>query len=249
MTAQRFAGLTIFAAVILAIVVHAPAAPNTSGKTIELFNGKNLDGFDTFLREQGLNNDPHKVFQVHGGMIHVSGTEYGYFITKEEYENYRLTVEFKWGEKTHPPRKDRARDSGILFHVVGPQQVWPKSIEYQMIEGGTGDVILVGDGTSLTRDGETRTRGVDKRTRFDRYGKGPWKDIAGYRDPNGEPENPLGEWNLMELLADGDSIEYRLNGKLVNKGTKARPSKGKILFQSEGAELYFRNIKLTALAK
>jgi hypothetical protein len=214
-----------------------------------LFNGRNLDGFDTFLRDKGLNNDPEKVFRVHDGVIHVSGTEYGYFITKKEYENYHLTAEFKWGDQTHPPRKDLARDSGILFHVVGPDQVWPKSIEFQIIEGRTGEVILVGDGASLTRDGETKTRGQSKNTRFARYGQGPWKGVVGYRSPENEVEKPHGEWNLIELIADQDKVTFKVNGKVVNEGTGAKPSRGRILFQSEGAELFFRNIELRPLAR
>jgi len=157
-----------------------------TGKPIKLFNGKNLKGFDTFLKEKGLNNDPDKVFQVHDGMVHASGKEYGYFITQQEYDNYHLRAEFKWGNQTHPPRQDKARDSGILYHVVGPNMVWPKSIEFQMIEGGTGDIILVG-GASLTVKGVTREKG-----RFDRFGKGPWKDVAGYRDPQARRRSPTG---------------------------------------------------------
>jgi hypothetical protein len=213
----------------------------------QLFNGKNLEGFDTFVQERGLNKDPNRVFTVRDGMVHVSGKEYGYFITQQEYENYHLTVEYTWGEGTYPPREGKARDSGVLYHVIGPQQVWPQSIEFQMIEGGTGDVILVGDGTKLTRDGETRVRGQDRRARFDRIGKGPWEDVAGYRDPNGEPEKPAGEWNTLELTARGDTVRYLLNGKLVNEGAGAYPARGKILFQSEGAEVIFRKIELRPL--
>jgi hypothetical protein len=240
MTAPIFRSALL--AAVLALGLAGADRPPT-GKPIKLFNGKNLQGFDTFLRDKGLNNDPDHVFQVRNGMVHVSGTEYGYFITRQEYENYYLRLEFKWGEATHAPRQDKARDSGILYHVIGPNQVWPKSIEFQMIEGGTGDIILVG-GATLTVKGETRSKG-----RFDRFGKGPWKDVAGYRDPQGEVEKPRGEWNLIEMAADGDAVRYWVNGKLVNAGTGASPTRGKILFQSEGAELFFRNIELRPLKK
>ncbi|HUU13029.1 MAG TPA: DUF1080 domain-containing protein [Terriglobia bacterium] len=237
----RFLVAAVFA-VALATGMGASIAPAvTPGKSMKLFNGKNLDGFYTYLKSKGKNQDPDKVFQVHDGMIHVSGTEFGYFATEAEYENYRLTVEFKWGEKTHAPREGKARDSGILYHFVGPDKIFPKSIEFQMIEGGTGDVIVV-DGASLTVGGVTRTEG-----RFDRFGKGPWEDVVGYRDPKNEVEKPHGEWNLLELVASGDAVKYYVNGKLVNEGVGANPRRGKILFQSEGAELFFRKIELEPL--
>lgn len=229
--------------------VGALAAADPSDGFVKLFNGTNLAGFDTFLKDRGLNEDPDGVFRVRDGVIHVSGTEYGYIITKREYENYHLRAEFKWGVQTHAPRKDVARDSGILFHVVGPDQVWPKSVELQMIEGRTGEIILVGEGTSITRDGETKTRGAGGTARFARYNQGPWKGDLGYRDPVAEVENPHGEWNLLELLADGDTIKYLVNGKAVNHGTATKPSRGRILFQSEGAELFFRNIQIRPIRK
>lgn len=229
------------------LLVTALAVQGLTADVVRLFNGTNLDGFDTFLRDKGLNNDPDQVFRVSDGVTHISGKAYGYIISKKEYENYHLSAEFKWGDQTHPPRKDLARDSGILFHVEGPHQVWPKSIEFQIIEGRTGEVILVGDGASLTRDGETRTRGQTKSTRFARYGQGPWKGVVGFRSPENEVEKPHGEWNLLELIAEGDRVTFKVNGKVVNEGTGARPSRGRILFQSEGAELYFRNIELRSL--
>src|SRR5271154_2226248 len=127
------------------------------GPKIKLFNGKNLDGFYTYLDKQGKNKDPDGVFRVENGAVHVSGGEFGYFITEKEYENYYLHVIFKWGQQTHPPREGKARDSGVLFHVNGEDKVWPHSIEFQMIEGGTGDIILVGD-TTLTVKGETKSK-------------------------------------------------------------------------------------------
>jgi hypothetical protein len=239
MTNQRI----LLAAIVCFVVAPALAAKDAprAGKTIKLFNGKNLDGFYTWLEQQGKNQDPARVFTVHDGVIHVSGTEFGYFATEREYENYRLTAEFKWGEQTHPPRQGNARDSGILYHFVGPDKIWPKSIEFQIIEGGTGDIILV-DGGAITAGGSAHTEG-----RIDRMGKGEWKDVVGYRDPAGEVENPHGQWNKLELIADGDTVKYYVNGKLVNQGTGASPARGKILFQSEGAEIFYRKIKLMPL--
>jgi hypothetical protein len=237
----------LLSAAVLLLPLSA-ADVKSGGGAVRLFNGVNLDGFDTYLQSKGLNNDPEKVFQVHDAMIHISGAEYGYIITKEEYGNYYLRAEFKWGEATHAPRAGQARDSGILFHVAGQNQIWPTSIEYQMIEGGTGDIILVGNTTTLTVDGITKTR-----SRFNRFGKSPPPErplyVAGYRDPKLEYEKPHGEWNVLELFADGNTIKYMVNGKVANEGKGSNLTRGKILFQSEGAEVFFRNIELRPLAK
>ena len=249
----------------LSFVATLPAAdiPPT-GKRIRLFDGKSLEQFDTVIRHRGLNSDPERVFLVHDGMVHVSGTEYGYFITKKDYGDYYLRAEFKWGETTYAPRKDLARDSGILYHVVGDQKnagvqgsIWPKSIEFQIMEGSTGDVILVG-GSELTVNGEAKKGG-----HFDRFNKTPWSlsccrangshldhpAPVGYRDPEKEVEKPHGEWNVLELVSDGDHVKYWVNGTLVMEGTNASLTRGKILFQSEGAELFYRRIELRPLEK
>src|SRR5260370_37027247 len=97
---------------------------------IVLFDGSDLKNFDTFLTSTGLNSDPGHVFQVENGVIHVSGKEFGYFITKKTYQNFYLRAEFKWGEGTYGSREGKARDSGILYNVQGEQKGWPQSIAF-----------------------------------------------------------------------------------------------------------------------
>lgn len=217
------------------------------GKAVVLFDGSARDTFDSFLKAQGLNNDPEHVFTFEKGVIHVSGTEFGYLITKQEYANYYLRAEFKWGEATHAPREGQARDSGILYHIQGEQRVWPTSIEYQICEGQTGDFYMT-DGAALTgTDGKRETGPPNSAARIKRIGEGPWQNVTGYRDPNGEIEKSHGEWNVAEVVVQSDNVKQYLNGKLVNEGSKAHPASGKILIQSEGAEIYFRDIKLYPL--
>ncbi|HEY1378094.1 MAG TPA: DUF1080 domain-containing protein, partial [Gemmataceae bacterium] len=144
--------ILVVVAVVFVILYYASSSVNKAfgadagGRATQLFNGKDLTGFYTYLRDVGKNTDPKKVFTVTDGAIHVSGEAFGYLATEKEYENYHLTVEFRWGEKTHAPRADNARDSGVLLHMTGEDRVWPQCIEFQMIEGGTGDIILVGGG-------------------------------------------------------------------------------------------------------
>ncbi len=224
----------------------APGIPRHKA-AIVLFDGKNLDQFDTFLPSTGLNSDPAHVFTVEDAAVHVSGTEMGYFITKQEYKNYYLRAEFKWGGGTFAPRAGHARDSGILYNIQGPNKVWPRSVEFQINEGCTGDFWMT-DGAALTGINGVRVTGPDGHAaKIDRFNKGRVKDVVGYRDPTNELEKPHGKWNVVELVnRDGHVWQY-VNGKLANEGTDAFPSSGKILFQSEGAEVYFRNIKLFPL--
>jgi hypothetical protein len=235
---------------VVAVFILCPSArPQTSalvpahGRLVPLFNGTDLAGFDTFLQKQGLNHDPDGVFQVKDGVLHISGSEFGYVITRGEFENYYLRAQFKWGTSTYAPRATQTRDSGILYHVTGPLKVWPRAIEFQIQEGGTGDIWLV-EGSQLTVRGKTVKPDWPC---FDRFGKGPFRDITGYRDPVGEVERTHGEWNDLELIADHDRVTYLVNGKLVNQGDGANPARGRILFQSEGAEVFFRNVELAPL--
>jgi len=217
------------------------------GKATFVFNGKNLSQFDTFLPSTGLNSDPNHVFTVQNGAVHVSGKEMGYIITKHAYKNYYLRAEFKWGEGTYAPRAGQARDSGILYNIQGPNKVWPRSVEFQINEGDTGDFWMT-DGAALTGMNGVRVVGPPgSAKKIDRFNKGPWKNVVGYRDPVNELEKPHGQWNLVELVnRDGHVWQY-VNGKLANEGTDAFPANGKILFQSEGAEVYFRNMRIYPL--
>jgi hypothetical protein len=212
-----------------------------------LFDGKDLSHFDIVMKSTGLNSDPGHVFQVENGVVHVSGKEFGYFVTKQEYKNYYLRAEFKWGEGTFAPRAGQARDSGILFNIQGPAKVWPRSVEFQINEGCTGDFWMT-DGAALTgKDGTRVTGPPDSAKKIDRFNKGEVKDVTGFRDPTNELEKPHGQWNVVELVnRDGHVWQY-VNGKLANEGTDAFPASGKILFQSEGAEVFYRNIKLFPL--
>jgi hypothetical protein len=225
---------------------QSPTIPKHKA-AIVLFDGRNLDQFDTFLPSTGLNSDPSHVFTVEDGVVHVSGTEMGYFITKKEFKNYYLRAEFKWGEGTFGTRAGKARDSGILYNIQGPDKVWPRSVEFQINEGCTGDFWMT-DGAAITgKDGVRVTGPEGKASKIDRFNKGVFQNVTGYRDPTNELEKPHGEWNVVELVNRDGHIWQYVNGKLANEGTDAFPSSGKILFQSEGAEVYFRDIKLYPL--
>ena len=250
---------------ILLILILSLGFTSEKKKT-QLFNGKNLDGWYTFVKGKGKNIDPNKVFTVQNGMIRISGEDWGCITTNEEFENYKLQSEFKWGEITYAPRTDRARDCGILLHSKGEDGghsgTWMHSIECQIIEGGTGDLLVVGDGSksfSLTcpvapeKQGSSHVFDPAGKTvtinggRINWWGRDPgWKDIKGFRGKN-DVEKPVGEWNKLECIVKGNEISVYLNGTLVNRAVDVQPSKGKIQIQSEGAEIFFRKISITSL--
>jgi len=233
---------------------------------LQLFNGKNLDGWYTFIKGRGKNVDPKKVFTVKNSMIRISGEEFGCITTNDEFENYKIIVEFKWGEITFEPRVDKARDSGLLLHSIGEDGgsdgTWMHSIECQIIEGGTGDFIVVGDGSrkfSITcpvapgKQGSSYVyqpsgNGVTINSgRINWFARDPeWKDIKGFRGVK-DIEKPVGEWNKIECLVKDKEIFIYLNGTLVNHAVDVQPQKGRIQIQSEGAEIFFRRIVLTCL--
>jgi hypothetical protein len=212
----------------------AAAAAKKEGDLVVLFNGKNLEGWYVFLRDadkkpRPRNSDPESNFTVHDGMIHVLGKEFGYIATEREFDDFHLVVEFKWGEKKWPPRDkpDSKRDSGIEYRFPAgqPDKVWPMSIECQIQEGDCGDFWL--DDATLVAGGETQHRFFKK-----------LKD----------GEKPSGEWNRVEVIADGGRCTHIVNDVVVNEGTDASLTKGRIVLQSEGAEVFYRKVELRPLA-
>ena len=202
------------------------------------------------------------------GIIRISGEEWGCITTNKEFENYHLVTEFKWGEIVFEPRKEKARDSGILLHSQGEDGskngIWIHSIECQVIEGGTGDFIVVGDGSDKFQitstvasekqgdsyvfqlDGKPETINSGRINWFARDAE--WKDVFDFRGEN-DVERPVGEWNKLECIVLNGTISIYLNGILVNKATNVKPKKGRIQIQSESAEIFFRKVELTPLSK
>jgi len=237
-------------------------------KSSSLFNGKNLKGWYTFVQKRGKNIDPQHVFTVVDQQIRISGEEWGCITTKKVFENYRLKLEFRWGGKTEGNRVNKARDSGILLHSNGEDGgsagIWMHSIECQIIEGGTGDILVVGDGSekfSITasvasekqagsyRYQEGGAPAILNKGRLNWYGRDEnWQDVIGFKGKQ-DIEKPMGEWNTLECMANGNEIIVYLNGVLVNRAREVRPAKGRIQIQSEGAEIYVRNIELTKQKK
>jgi hypothetical protein len=279
---HRRAALGSLASLAAGFAESIAAGPRqASGSWMPLFNGRDLAGWDTFLGrphrlsvvpgvsrgEQGeytspvgLNRDPNRVFSVvdadGGPVIRISGETYGALTTSGEFENYHLRFDFKWGAKKWPPRQDAVRDSGCLYHGVGPHGAsygfWMQSVEFQIQEGDCGDFYglagVIADAEAVRRqpadpkDDPVYTRGA-------RTIAGTTRRIVKDRDH----ERPFGRWNTLELHCLGDRSVHVVNGAANMRLTGLRRrvdgrevplTRGRIQLQSEGAEVFFRNIAI-----
>jgi hypothetical protein len=228
------------------------------------FNGTDLTGFNTYPAEHGRDNVPKGVFTVQDGMLRISGEEPGYLATKKAYHHYTLHTEYKWGEKTWPPREAKARNSGIAVHAdsEGLLEVALKgSYQCYLGEGRTGAIsLMAGDPPPAKMNAEVdpkKSRAVPALFQYMPRGiKTPftapaslysltydpaWKDVTGFRGKN-DAEKPRGEWNTLEIICGLNNLVVILNGKTVNRVTQMNRNKGKILFRSSLAEIFFRKI-------
>ena len=214
------------------LTTHLVNAQNTA-KAQQLFNGTDLKGWYSFLTSKGKNSDPEKIFSIEDGVLHISGKEFGYICTEKVYGNFHLIAEFKWGQKKYPPRDadTTKRDNGILYYVPldAKDFVWPKGIECQIQEGDVGDFWMI-DSATIVIDG--------KRTEPKNFCRAVKKKDA---------EKKSGEWNTVEVIAKNGKITHIVNGVVVNECEGASLNEGKIIIQSEGAEIYFRKIEIAGL--
>ncbi|MBA3699575.1 MAG: DUF1080 domain-containing protein [Planctomycetes bacterium] len=218
-----------------------------------------------------VKDDPAQVFTlVPGGNLRVSGRGYGGVTTLDAFKDYHLVIEFRWGQMTWGKREKATRDSGVLVHCFGPQgamhDAWMASIEAQIIEGGVGDILVLSpklaDGTVLQASIEAEVgRDRDKETVWTPNAPRQvmttgrlnwqkrdvdWKDVIGFRGRD-DVESPFGQWTRLEIIARGDTLDYRVNGVLVNRAFKVTPSQGRIQLQTEAAEMFVRRYELHPL--
>lgn len=229
----------------------------------QVFNGNDLTGWDTWVgptteggEAVGLNKDPMNIFSVTNlgetKVIRISGEINASLATQQEFENYHLVVEMKWGEKVFS-----RRNSGLLYHSYGEfgegLGVWMSAHELQLLTGSMGDSYRMGksyceipmsqnsEGKYIyTKGAEPKPSIPDTETRI----------VA----KNGDYEKPIGEWNTIELYCFGRTSVHVINGnvnminynsgKYLGEGNIAPNGKGKIQFQSEGGELYIRTVKI-----
>ncbi|MGH7199774.1 MAG: 3-keto-disaccharide hydrolase, partial [Planctomycetaceae bacterium] len=190
----------------------------------QLFNGRDLSNWSWVSQEDGSKIE--EVWSVKDGLLHCKGKPVGYIRTqKDDYQNYELTVEWRWPEGT------TSGNNGVLVHTSTPGAlgVWPKSIEVQLASGNAGDFWVIG--TELDVENE-EARKKDRR----------------HLNLTDDSEKPIGEWNQMVITCKGDEVLVKVNGEMVNHATNCSVTSGAISLQSEGAPIEFRKVELKPLA-
>jgi hypothetical protein len=185
---------------------------------VRLFNGRDLTGWTAHLPEGGSMDE---VWHVDDGVLVCRGQPVGYLRTTDDFTNYVLKLEWRFD-----PVTKKAGNSGVLLRMIGEDKVWPRSVEAQLHSGNAGDFWNIGEFPMKTDPDRTRGRNT-KKTHF--------------------AERPVGEWNEYEIIVDGGSVVLNVNGQTVNEAWDVREVPGKICLQSEGAEIHFRNIRLSPI--
>jgi hypothetical protein len=220
MRRTSFRVLLSCAAVLTAAGLAAVAEDKKDDGFTPLFNGKDFTGWKFYVKGDA---DPKETWSVKDGVIVCTGKPNGYFYTDKSYENYVLRYDWRYVKPAEG--QTSSLNSGLLVHIQGPGTpavggVWPQCVEVQGANKNHGMLYFL------------KCKKIE--SMYDQAAK----DKA---------TRPVGEWNTTETVLGADgSIAAKINGTPVSSG-KSDLTRGPFGFQSEGAEVHFRNIQVKQL--
>jgi hypothetical protein len=195
----------------------------------DLFNGKDLAGW------VNVNTAPD-TWRVENGMLVCTGQPTGVMRTERQYENFVLHVEWM---HTEP-----GGNSGMFLWSgprANPGSPFPDGVEVQMLE--------------LDWPELHKQNGITPPAAYvhgELFGVGKVKTAPD--NPRGTRSMSIenrckgrGEWNTYDVVAVDGVIKLSVNGKFVNGISRTSQKKGYICMESEGAKIYFRNIRILEL--
>jgi hypothetical protein len=191
-------------------------------KTIDLFASGDLADWDYFLKDPDVKKTD--VWSFDDGVLYCKGEPMGYLATKEEFKNFKLSLQWRWPEEPS--------NSGVLMRISGEPMPLPHCVEAQLKSGSAGD--LWGFQGFWLDGGEGRT---NKRENSPTWG------ISKLMENEVDP----GEWNTYDILVKDGLVVLAVNGKIVNWTVDAKATPGAVGLQSEGGPIEFRNFHLTPL--
>jgi hypothetical protein len=241
---------------------------NLDGFYIFLGKGpKNADSNQCVQIENGM-------LHMYRGKVNASQQPFGYISTEREFENYHLRFEYRWGTNRFGGRANVKRDAGVIYHMFGADSVWPNGVECQVQEGDVGDIFTVNTRVTTTVDATTtnmvlnlitnaagvvRTNASSRPTfREEKAGGVPFQQGLPTTIRRVVRSKMLEHdgWNKVEVIVRGDDAIHIVNGEVNNHAGEMRHwengewkplTKGKIIFQLEGAEVFYRNIEIREL--
>jgi hypothetical protein len=242
--------------ILFIIAVSLPILVQAKPKVVNLFNGKDLKNWESYIAPSSAQPSEtiFSVVNLNGeSLLRITGEVFASLATKKEYENYHLKMVFKWGEKVF-----KQKNSGILYHSYGPfgegLGVWMSAHEFQLCTAKMGDSYCMGRSyfeIKATKDPDGKTIRYNPNGIVSQFGETfPAKNCSKLSDN----EKPSGEWNVVDLYCFGRNSVHVVNGVVVmvnqnsgkiEKDGKVLPlSKGRIQIQSEGGELFVKSITL-----
>jgi len=247
---------------ILAVIAQTPATQKRDW--IQLFNGRDLAGWDVKIAGHDLNDNWHNTFRVEAGLLKVRydgydafADRFGHLFSRVPFSSYIVAVEYRFVGEQAPGGPDWAlRNSGVMVHSqsarsMAKDQDFPISIEVQLLGGsGTGErptANLCTPGTHVVMDGKLFTQHcVNSRSRT--YHGDQWVRVE---------IHVFGD-SLIRHVVNGDTVlEYskpQIGGGVVNHFDPAVKQDGKpltagyIALQSESHPIDFRKVEILNLA-
>ena len=195
-----------------------------AAETIALFDGETLSGWSHVLVDDSLKMED--VWSVKDGAIVCKGEPLGYLVTEDSFEDFKLTLEWRWAAEP--------TNSGVLLRIASePIGFMPTCVEAQLMHESAGDIWAFRG---------AKVEGAEERIKIieDHEELGDFKGVQKTK----MAEKPAGEWNHYEIVVRGDSMKVKVNGELVNEASGLDIVSGPIGLQSEGSEIHFRNIEV-----
>jgi hypothetical protein len=238
---------------LLAAILCASCTSKKAESASEWTNllDENLSQWRVYQKDIGYDVNEQNVFSAVKDndelVLHINGKTYGCIFTKQDFRNYHLKLQYKFGTAKYPPREDKAKDSGILYHSQGEAgidywQTWMLSQEFQVMEYSP-DEGVSGDYYSIA--------GAQANVVGDENISGHYSAAANYT-------SPAGEWTTLELICYEGKSFHIVNGKVAlalenlsyRNGEEILPLvEGKIQLQSESAEVFYKNIQIKEITE
>ena len=179
-------------------------------------------------------------------VLHIARGPTGLIRSLKPYENYILEYEFR--HLTEAPSAGGGSGTSGNSGLIIAHSAFPKPGGPYPNEGHEIQVCNLGNGSWYTSHGDTFTMPGSTSTGIPDPRFGISHDCGHRSMPVAFHGSKTGEWNRIRITSVDGVIQNEVNGHLASSLYRASPRKGYISFESEGAPVEFRNMRLQELA-